>query len=148
MPLFSSFLQYASTTCCPLYKEIHTLLIKTPVAEMLSINLSTSAPYVIPKSALVLFLSISFAFMQIINSALSLSFCNNLIFAALSNPGRTLAACKSSKSFPPNSKYNLSNLLILSRICSVCFCIYILLSNPVFISIPLKINSDYYLLAK
>ena len=139
MPLFSSFLQYASTTGWPLYNEIQTLLMKTPVAEMLSINLSTSAPYVIPKSALVLFFSISFALMQIISSALSLSFCNNLIFAALSKPGKTLAACKSSNNLPPNSRYSLSNLLILSRICSDCFSMYNLLSKPFFINLfPLK----------
>ena len=64
--------------------------------------------YVIPKSPLILFLSISPAYTQITTSTFSFNLCNNLIFAFSSKPGSTLIACLSLKSFPPNSRYSLS----------------------------------------
>jgi len=60
--------------------------------------------YVIPKSPLILFLSISPAYTHITTSTFSLNLCNNFIFAFSSKPGKTLAACLSNISFPPNSK--------------------------------------------
>ena len=55
-----------------------------------------------------------------ITSILSLSLFKTLIFAFSSNPGKTLLACKSPKSFPPNSIYSLSWLLTLSSIYLDC----------------------------
>ena len=77
---------------------------------------SISKSYVIPNSERILFRSISFALIQKIISRSFFKLRNMLIFASGLNPGKTLAAWLSENSFPPTSKYSLSNILNLSLI--------------------------------
>ena len=90
-----------------------------------------------PKSARILLRSRSAPLMTKMISLCSFKVMRMRHLASLSKPGSTRQACMSSNSLPPNSRYSLlSNLLMRSKIFSLCNLMYKSLSKPFFMCKP------------